>query len=75
MSKEITIHSRKLGCEFNFVMDEGGGYVRLYNRTTGNYDQICQGGNLLRGSTIKSSPASFEADVRRWYRAHIKSID
>ena len=75
MAQEMTIRSRKLSCEFNFVMDEGGGYVRLYNNTTGAYDQICRGGNLLRGETIKSSPASFEADVRRWYRAYIKSID
>ena len=71
MSEEITIKSRKFDTEFTFTMPTGGGYVRLWNGDTSNYEQICEGGGF-RGDTIHSSPARFEADVRRWYRAHIR---
>lgn len=64
----MTIHSRKLGREFHFTMNEGGGYVWL-DRPNGDRKQICKGGGFM-GSTIASRPEDFERDSRRWYRAH-----
>lgn len=68
----FSIKSRKLNRVFDFYMPDRGGYVRLENGsdhgTLGR--QICAGGTFL-GTTIDSSPDTFETDCRAWYRAHI----
>ncbi len=66
---ELTIKSRKLDHEFQFIMPDGGGYVRLW--TGGGYKQICEGGKF-RGSTLRSGPKNFVADCRKWYRAFMR---
>lgn len=69
----ITIKSRTFGPK-TFWMPDNGGYVRLESDgkpgTLGK--QICYGGGF-RGNTVSSSPETFEADVRKWWRAYRKS--
>lgn len=69
----ITIKSRKVGHK-TFWMPDTGGYVRLESDgKTGTLGrQICYGGGF-RGNTVSSTPDTFEADVRKWWRAYIKS--
>ena len=68
---ELVIKSRKSTEEFVFSMNFEGGYIRRLNASGCGSSQICEGGGF-RGDTIRSSPARFEADCRRWYRAYMK---
>ena len=66
---ELVIKSRKLKEQFVFIMNFEGGYIRRLSECGSS--QICEGGGF-RGDTIRSSPARFKADCRRWYRAYMR---
>lgn len=78
--KTFTIHSRKFNRDFTFNcnLDDSkpndSRYVRLEeNGKTGTLaPQICYGGRF-RGSTVSSTPATFERDCRTWYRQYMAS--
>ena len=65
----FTIKSRKLSRRFDFILRGSLGYVWL-EMPHGGYRQVCKGGGFM-GSTIMSTPDSFERDCRNWYRSHI----
>ena len=49
-------------------MPDEGGYIRLESPGAEGVlgQQICEGGGLDDGATIRSSPAKFEEDCLRW---------
>ena len=77
-----TIHSRKLNRDFIFNANldasrpHDSRYVRLEEgeRTGTLAPQICYGGGFW-GNTVTSTPASFEADCRKWYRQYMAGAE
>lgn len=68
----FTINSTRFG-EHTFFMPDNGGYVRLecgaQHGTLGQ--QICNGGGF-RGYTVVAMPGTFQREVRRWWRQHLR---
>ena len=58
----LTIKNRE------FWMPNEGGYIRLESPGAEGVlgQQICEGGGLDDGATIRSTPAKFEEDCLRW---------
>ena len=80
--RTFTIHSRKLNRDFTFnaALDNckhihDSKYVRLEQpgKSGTLAPQICYGGGFM-GSTVTSTPVSFESDCRKWYRQYMANV-
>ncbi len=68
----LTIRSRRTGEEFNFWMNDGGGYIHLESKGRNGClgRQICKGGGFT-GSTLSANTENqFKERCRKWYRAY-----